>query len=161
MNANKDIITGSTVIGLGGLLLWACQGVKDFASVGVGAAFLPQIAAWLFIFLGATMLIVALRTSPTKPKSTSTQASETAIPFGGVRAVLVTFLLMCIYIGLMDKLGFILTSIAYIFAQTLILTKGAPRSYLLFGLLALLTSVGSYYLFVNVFQVMIPSGILG
>jgi len=161
MNASKDVITGSCVVALGGLLLWACQGVKDFAAVGVGSAFLPKIAAWLFIFLGAVMLIVALRTVPAKPKQKSGSSSEITGVMGGAGAVLMSFVLMCLFIGLMEKLGFILTAMAYIFAQTLLLTKGAPRQYLLFGLLALLTSVGTYYLFVKVFQVMIPAGILG
>lgn len=161
MNANKDVITGSCVIALGALLLWASLGVKDFAAVGVGAAFLPKIAAWLFIFLGAVMLIVGLRTAPTKPKPKSAPSSDTTAVKGGAGAVLMSFVLMCLFIGLMEKLGFILTAMAYIFAQTLLLTKGAPRKYLQFGLLALLTSVGTYYLFVKVFQVMIPAGILG
>ena len=161
MNASKDVITGSSVIGLGGVLLWACQGVKDFAAVGVGAAFLPTIAAWLFIVLGAVMLIVALRTAPPKSRSGLENPAPAATAFGGVSAVLLTFVLMCLYVGLMDMVGFILSSIAYIFLQTLILTKGAPRQFLLFGILAVTTSAATYYLFVKVFQVMIPAGMLG
>lgn len=164
MNQSKDVLTGSVIVTLGLLLFVATLGVKDFAAVGVGATFLPRIAAGLFVFLGAVMLIAALRSTPTKPgrtRSTTETTEKPAKVFGGIGAVLLSFVLMSLYVGLMDKLGFILTSTAYIFVQTLILTKGAPRQYLRFGLLALLTSVGVYYLFVKAFQVMIPAGILG
>ncbi len=165
MKLSKDVLTGSVVIVLSLLLFAATLGVKDFAATGVGAAFLPRIAAGLFAFLGVVMVAGGLykpsgNAKPARPEPPQSDKSAT-VPFGGAASVLLSFGLMCAYVGLLDSLGFILTSIVYIFAQTLILTKGAPRHYLLFGVLALFTSVGAYYLFVRVFQVMIPAGILG
>ena len=159
MNQSKDVITGSVVIALGILLFIATLGVKDFAAVGVGATFLPRISAGLFTFLGAVMVIGNVHISTKKKPASSPQAAPSHT--GNMTAVFLSFVLMCAYVGLLNKLGFILTTSVYIFAQTLILTKGSARHYLQFAGLALLTASSTYFLFVRVFQVMVPAGILG
>ena len=80
---------------------------------------------------------------------------------GGWGAVLISVVLMCAYVGFLESLGFILASTIYAFCQMLILAKNVKWNYLLFGAIALISSAVAYLLFVRVFQVMLPAGILG
>ena len=63
--------------------------------------------------------------------------------------------------ALLQPVGFIVCSSLYVFFQILILSKGMKRNYPAFAVVSIAASVSAYFLFVRVFQVMIPAGILG
>lgn len=160
----RDLITGSATLGCSALLFWASNDVKDFASIGVGAAFLPRLTAILFLIVGAIIVFQGLhpKTSPKTAKAeTQPEQTEQPVVFGGISAVALSIALMLIYVLLLDYLGFLLASALYVFLQILVLNKNAPRHYLKFALAALIPAVLAYVLFVNVFQISLPVGLLG
>ncbi|WP_029914594.1 tripartite tricarboxylate transporter TctB family protein [Pelobacter seleniigenes] len=152
--------TGIGTILLAVLLYTASFNIQEFIATRVGASFLPRVAAVLFAILGILLIVGSFRCAPTDPivKEESQEPTETT--FGGLPAVLLSAFLMCAYVGLMSRLGFIITSAVYIFFQILVLAKGAKRQYLLFVVISLITPILVYMLFVHVFKVMIPAGIL-
>ena len=79
----------------------------------------------------------------------------------GLPAVAASVISMVIYMALLDPLGFLPASALYGFAQMLILAKDAKRAYLKFALIAALPAACFYYLFVNLFDISLPAGILG
>ena len=159
MAKNKDVVTGLIAIGLAIFLFVISGNVRDFAAVGVGAGFLPRVAAVLMGILGVALTIEswrqgASRSLQKKPAPASRETTSDVVEvFGGWVAVVLSAGLMCAYVGLLEYLGFILTSTLYAFCQILILAKNAKRNYLLFGGISLATSVIAYFLFVRVFQV--------
>ncbi|MFA6505014.1 MAG: tripartite tricarboxylate transporter TctB family protein [Treponemataceae bacterium] len=166
MSRNKDILTGSVSIALGLILFFLSFQVKDFASVSVGPEFLPRIAAVLFVVLGGVLSYQGLkatrlaRTTVAASPVVKKDAAE-AKYHGGMLPVAYSLLVMGVYIALLKPVGFIITSALFIFFQIIILSKGLKRNYFLFVVVSALSSVIAYYLFVRVFQVMIPAGILG
>lgn len=167
MIINKDILTGLFTVGLGIAMFVASYGVKDFAATGVGAGFMPRISAIFLVLLGGILLVETWRSIS---RSSATQhiidTSTNKITdekryFGGLAAVLLSCCLMGAFVGLLGKLGFILTSSAYIFFQILILAKGIKKNYVLFGAIAIIASLIVNYTFVYIFHVTLPQGILG
>lgn len=155
----RDMVTGGCVIGLGvGLYLLGGE-VRDFARTGIGAGFLPRVAAVLLVMLGGVLLANGWRRPVTA--GAEDPAPESTPVWGGWSAVLASAGLMVAYVASLDGLGFIIGSALYVFLQTLILCKNARRRYLCFGLVSVLVPVGAYWLFVRVFEVMIPAGLLG
>ncbi|MFQ3621011.1 MAG: tripartite tricarboxylate transporter TctB family protein, partial [Spirochaetales bacterium] len=76
------------------------------------------------------------------------------------KRVQLTFLLILLYLILLEPIGFLITTTLYLFFQFWVLSKGKPKLPL-YGIIAILTSLGVYYLFVRVFILFLPPGILG
>ncbi len=157
--------TGLGVILLAIFLYSASFDIREFITTRVGASFLPRLTAVLFAILGAILVLGSFRCA--RPVETVEQESEVNATakepqvFGGLPAVGLSVLLMSLYVGLINSVGFIVTSAVYIFLQILVLSKDAKRNYLLFVLVSIIIPVVVYLLFVKIFKVMIPAGILG
>jgi putative tricarboxylic transport membrane protein len=160
----KDAVTGSVVAALGVALFILSFSVKDFASVSVGSEFLPRVAGVLFVVLGAILIsqaVGAARAVPeAKPADPNTGKMGTGEE-GGAKPVLLSVLVLCAYVAILQPVGFLISSALFIFLQIIVLSRGLKRNYLLFGVVSIVSSAVAYYLFVRVFQVMIPAGILG
>lgn len=165
MVQNTNFWTGIGVLTLAVFLYAASFDIKEFVITRVGASFLPRLTAALFAILGGILVIGSFRCaslveSVSKPHDQKQTGSKKQV-FGGLPAVVLSILLMCIYVSLINSIGFILTSAGYIFLQILILSKDAKRNYLMFALVSVVIPIAVYFLFVKVFKVMIPTGILG
>jgi hypothetical protein len=159
-----DVRMGALVVIAGVGLFLASNDVKDFSMGSVDAAFMPRIAAVLFILLGSVLLIRGWRqwqAAEQVPAVDPEPRLDEHGGWGGWSAVLCSALLMLGYVGLLEYLGFILASSAYVFLQIQILRKTAPPRHLLFALVAVTVPTGAYLLFVHAFQVMVPAGVLG
>ncbi len=135
--------------------------VQDFmlSSNGVGAAFMPRIAATILLLLGLVTFSAAWRLEPAKTKKPT--HLEEAKSKGGQFYALISIALMMGYIALLSSLGFVITSAIYIFCQILILRKQSPKRWVTFLAVAIFLPITAYLLFVNVFEVMVPAGLLG
>ena len=71
--------------------------------------------------------------------------------------------LLIFYAILMEPLGFVISSIIYVFFQIWVLTpinKRDLKMKLMAGGLSVFFSIGLYYLFTKYFMVLLPAGIL-
>jgi putative tricarboxylic transport membrane protein len=150
----KTIGLGFFSITLGIAILIMSNGIRDFAAVGVGAKFFPRIAAVGFMILGA--LLVYQNRSAIFVRAVNQDAKK-AISF----APFVTLGLLILYLALIPLLGYIVASTLYIFCQIIVLNRGNKQRYVQYALISIVCSAIIYLLFVKVFTVMIPSGILG
>lgn len=159
-----DVRMGALVVLAGVGLLLISADVKDFSTGSVDAAFMPRIAAVLFILLGSVLLVSGWRqwhAAERVPAADPKPRLDGHGGWGSWSAVLGSALLMAGYVGLLEYLGFILASSAYVFLQIQILRKTAPPRHLLFALVAVTVPTCAYLLFVHAFQVMVPAGVLG
>lgn len=158
---SPDLITGAVFLGISILLFWASQHIREFAAIGVGSAFVPRLTAGLLMVVAVALLVDGWRqTIRPRPRSKSA-APPSAAMFAGLPAVAASVVIMGLYLALLERLGFLPASALYGFMQMLILAKDAKRAYLKFALVALLPAACFYYLFVNVFDISLPAGILG
>ncbi len=71
-------------------------------------------------------------------------------------------LLLVGYVAAISFLGYIISSVIYIYFQILILNRRKPMHHLRYVIIAVISSATSYFLFVRIFGgVMIPAGLLG
>ena len=77
------------------------------------------------------------------------------------REVILSFVALGIYVFIMKDVGFLISTAAYIYAETLILTPKAKRNYILSLIVAIAFAVGIDFVFVKFLNVLLPTGIFG
>lgn len=139
--------------------------IKHLVVARIGSAFVPQLAAALLGVLSIVLILQSVHRAPkgsiaetTKTASLTEQETETAS--NRKKRVRLTFLLILFYLIFLEPVGFLITTALYLFFQFWVLSRRKPNLPL-YGIIAVFTSVIIYYLFVKVFVLFLPAGILG
>ncbi len=151
-----DLVSGIFLLALAALLYAGSTRVQSIAVTTFGAGFFPAIVAGLLAVVSVPIIIAGLRKA--RGGAAADKAPEEKPRTWGVLA---TFGIMILYAALLPKVGFIIMTVLYLFAQMLILAPKSKHNYALVGVISVVSSVVIYYTFVKVFQLMLPAGILG
>jgi putative tricarboxylic transport membrane protein len=124
--------------------------LKASALVPIGPGFYPRIVLGLTALLAAALLWSDLRS-----KAEKAAPAETA----NYRAVVLHFAVFAAYVVLLPGLGFRLATFAYVAVANAFMAPPAKASqWLRVGLLALGTSLLTYYVFEHYLTVLLPRG---
>lgn len=77
------------------------------------------------------------------------------------REVVLTFVFLGIYVVAMKGIGFLITTIAFLFGEILLLTPKKDRNYILTFIVALVFACAIDLVFVRFLNVLLPAGIYG
>jgi hypothetical protein len=157
----RDMAAGGVVVCFAVLLFAASFSVRDFTASSIGADFLPRLMAVILVALGLVLVYENLRANAAVAPGRGGADSGKPFPVSGSLLVVVNILLFCLYLFFLEDIGFLICTALYLFAQMWLLTAPVRRRPLLFAVVSVFTSAVSYYLFVLVFQVILPAGILG
>jgi len=138
----------------GGFMLYASMGVKTVMSNDVGSGYVPRFIAILIIITAAGKLILTLLVKNPSSRKKETSNSD---PLGGFG----TIGLMLLYMLTFNSVGFILSTVCYLFAQMLLLSDSTNRKPILFAALSIAVPVAVYALFVYAISMPLPVGIFG
>lgn len=152
----KDLISGGVLLSLAVLMFWAASKIPRVLALGIDSGFVPRFLA---ICLAGTCAPIVYR--GVRELSQRRSSSRPDVQRGGGLFILATFLLVALYIGLLEKIGFLLMTSVYLVGQFSILAGRGHRRPVIFVVAAILVSVAIYYTFVKVFNLMLPAGILG
>lgn len=158
----RDAIFGGVTILLGVALFLMSFGIKSVALNLIKADFFPRLIAALLVFLGVILLLTGLKAA----KEYQTVEEESELPFwknDGTISMLETLVLIGVYVLLMKPLGFVIATFIYLVVQMYVLTpkeKRTRKNVVLFVVISLIASLAIYLLFVRVFYLMLPAGIL-
>lgn len=158
MTLNRDFITGAVVLCLGIVLFCLTYSINELTVSGVGAEFMPRLVAVMFGILGIIMMGLGMGKS--KTGAAGAEKKDDRAP-NGYRLVTLNILLFFLYLYALEDVGFLLTTPVYLFLQMWLLSAPDEVRFGRFAVVSILTSVGSYYLFLKAFQVILPAGILG
>lgn len=153
-------------LGIGFLLfsvgVWiASLSIKHLVVARIGSAFVPQLAASLLGLLSIILIIQSVLHAPEGPSKVETFTEQEAEAASKrKKRVRLTFVLILVYLILLEPVGFLITSSLYLFFQFWVLSRRKPNLPL-FGIIAVSGSIIIYYLFVKVFALFLPAGILG
>lgn len=155
----KTVGLGVFSILFGIFILILSRGIRDFAAVGVGAKFFPRIAGLGFIVLGSIFLFgqIQLHLQQRGQANTGSKAVFTWT----INPAVFSMILLVLYVAAISTLGYIISSVIYIYLQIIILNRGKKIHHLRYAVTAVVSSLASYFLFVRIFGVMIPAGLLG
>ncbi len=149
---------------------------SPFGKQGLDSKSIPLIIGWGMLILSILLLIITfLRYQKEKdqtiqsnaPKSVNSSPKETpsakqADNHTAIR-LLASLILLCLYILAYQPLGFILSSIAYLIAQSLLITPADKRKkWTLFIILfSIFFTLLVYIIFSKYLTLFLPSGLLG
>ncbi len=75
------------------------------------------------------------------------------------RKNLITMGLIAVYAVCMKSVGFIISTFVYMMLQMMVLKEGKKNWVLMIGA-SLIMSIGIYFIFVNLFDILLPAGVL-
>lgn len=165
MKKYKDLYTGLIVFFLSLFYLVNVSTIKVFTGAGataINARTVPAIEGGLLMFLSLALIVrfwVRMRRGEiAKDEGKAAEAAETS--FRVRMAVPLTLLLLLLYVLAIGKLGFVITSMAYLFLQVLILSPEGKLNYIAATIIAVVCPIVIYLLFVYLLNVPLPSGIM-
>lgn len=160
----SDLITGLVGAIFSILYLIEVSSIKIFGgagTAGVNAQTVPHI--WGGSLLALSLILIARSIYKFKTQKKTMPSPGIVRIIKEHREVVYTFLLLIGYAALMKPVGFILSSMVYVFLQIQVLTpieKRCRRVKIMAAGLALFFSLSLYFVFTKYLMVMLPPGIL-
>ena len=134
-------------------------------SIAIGPDFMPKLLGVLFVVLGASMLPAALRAQKEKGVVAESSEVSSSKPLTKKEIALkymhyIVWVWTLLYALSMKKVGFLFSSIIYLFVAMILLTiREKKRNWLVIVLVSLIVPTFVYRLFRQQFFLMLPVGI--
>jgi putative tricarboxylic transport membrane protein len=167
MRINKDLFASVFLAVFSIVMYLASNSIKKLTVSKIGADFAPKLVAITIFILSIFYLINSIK----QLKKTNSEISlekDPAVDDGkgekkkiSPLAVLATIGLLVLYIILLPMIGFLITTVIYLFIQMYLLADRSERKIPVFLFTSLVTSISVYFIFKSVFHLMLPAGILG
>ena len=150
-----DLASGVFLFLISIVLYVGAMNVKTLEVSTFGSGFFPKIVAILLALTSLPIILGGIKQAKTDGEEVRAAGNPRW------KAVVATFVLMMAYAALLPYIGFIITTAVYLFLQINILSEDRHRRQILFAVISLVSAVVIFYLFVKVFNLMLPAGILG
>ncbi|MBC3382944.1 tripartite tricarboxylate transporter TctB family protein [Pseudomonas sp. SWRI12] len=149
----NELIAGLAMLGAGIAYLVLTMNLPRRGTID--AAFVPWVLAVALCLLGALQLWV-WRKLP--DKSAEPVEKPEAIDYP---TVIKSMALVLLYTALMEPLGFVITTVLYLYAQFIVLTPADEKvKHLRYALIAVVSAVLIFYIFRHGFDLLLPVGLL-
>lgn len=138
------------IVGIG--LMISANHIDPGSSIGLGGDFMPKVCTKIWVLVSIGLLLWKKMTPDDHEKGITAD----------VKGFFATLVLLVAYVLSLDILGFVLSSALYMFIQMWLFTPKSLRSkkrYMLFAVLSIFIPIGINILFVEVFSLLLPSGI--
>ncbi len=158
-----DLASGIFLFMFSIALFIGAQNVKTLAVSSIGSGFFPSVVAVLLAATSIPIILGGIKEARKKSEPARKQEGEREKEKTRPRtwAVLATFAVMTAYAAVMPIAGFMISTAVYLFLQMNIMAVKERRRQGIFACTSVITAVAVYYLFVKVFHLMLPAGILG
>lgn len=149
MKLSKDGWTGLVVLAASLALLGLTLGLRENPLVPIGPGFYPRIVLGLTAALAVALVIFDL----------AKQGRASAAGEANHALVLVVFVIVGLYVGLLPFLGFRLSTLLFVPALQVALEFPKDRKgWITVAMTAVATTVVAYFLFERYLQVLLPRG---
>ena len=153
-NKQRNLLTSVLFLIFGVFMFIQSQGVKHKIASDVGSGYVPAFIAGCLIVVSAAKLIITLtRHDPDADKKQKSDSSTV----GGV----VTILIILVYMLAFEKVGFIVSSILFLFALMNWFANSKNRNLPLFAVISVIMPIAVSALFNYVIKMPLPKGIIG
>lgn len=137
------------------ILFFSATRIPVSGALGAGADFLPKVGSVLLFCCACSFLVQFVRT----PKEEGEAAAKALDRTPAVRFFLALGLL-ALYVAGLQKIGFILMTIFYVFCQSLLMVPKEKRSCLVSAVLAVVVALLVNGIFAFVLKLRLPAGLL-
>lgn len=168
----KNIISSIGFLALGAFFYMQSTGIKIIMKKDLGSGFFPKVIGVSMVVMALVELFLTVSNKKNEEVNGSLErieekaeqkepAAEAAAEADTDRkGLILTIVAMCCYAVLFDGLGFILSTILYLFAQITILSTEKNRNYPLFVGISVAASFIIYGIFVYLIGMPLPTGLL-
>ena len=163
MKKYSDIISGAVLFVLAAVYYAMATQIKQYNSGLPGiitSDFIPKVYGIAVMVLSAILIFRGIRDLK---KARAQEAGETS-RFPVDPAIILVFLLLVIYVALLDTVGFTIMSTLFVLGLSYILLpkeKRTPKTCVAVFVVALVFSVAITLIFVKGFSLTLPMGVLG
>lgn len=154
-----DLVAGILFLVLSIVLFLAANALPPSLMGGLGSDFMPKVLAIVTCVLSFFQIRAGFRTMRTCQADTEEDDDKPEY-----LRVLATIAAFTAYVFVIEPVGFLVSSIVYLFLQMVILApaeKRRPKGIVLFAVIAVVVCVAVYFIFRFGLNVMLPAGILG
>lgn len=153
-NKVRDLLCSVIMLAFGVFMFVNAMSIPHKIPSDVGSGYVPKFIAICIVVVAAAKLILTL--TKKDPKANQKIVTEND-NFGGFA----TIGLMVAYMLIFQPVGFVCSSIIYLFAQIMLLSNKENRNPLLFAIISIALPVAIDALFVFVIKMPLPKGIIG
>ena len=153
-NKQRNLLTYVLFLIFGVFMFIQSQGVKHKIASDVGSGYVPAFIAGCLIVVSVSKLIITLTRKD--PADNVVKKSDSSTK-GGI----VTILIMLAYMLAFEPVGFIVSSILFLFALMNWFANNENRNIPLFGVISVVFPVAVSALFTFVIKMPLPKGIIG
>ena len=152
---SRDSISGLICLAISLAMLVMTLGLPPAAMVPIGPAFYPRVVLSLTAILSVILLVMDVRAA----RAGTGVAAAHSGPAPNYRLVLATFVLFGLYIALMPKVGFRISTFLFVLAlQVTLEWPKTPMRWLLAVAVAIGTAAVCHFMFEDYLQVLLPRG---
>lgn len=153
MKKYADVITGAIglVIGIAVLVMSIQIGISE--GQAIGADFLPKIVSVMMIILSAALVWEGIKNA----RNYEEEHLDYKKNYLGVLIMIVAGIL---YAELLKPVGFIITSLVFLFLALCLISKKEETNYIKFAIITVVMVLLIYFVFTKGFGIRLPKGIL-
>lgn len=153
-NKVRDLLCSVIMLAFGIFMLVEAMNIPHKIKSDVGSGYVPKFLAGCIIVVAVAKLIITLTRKNPNDNKKPVSDSDALGGFG-------TIALMVVYMLIFQPVGFVCSSIAYLFAQIMLFSNKENRNPLLFAIIAVVAPLAIDALFVFVIKMPLPKGIFG
>lgn len=154
----KEVVSSGVISAFGFVYLIMSFSVRQYGDAVLDSRSLPKVLGALLLVFGLIRLFASIKILM---KANSDEPATEPEEAGSRIHVILTLALMLAYALTMKTLGFLISTTVYMFFQSIILFPKRKMNYLITIAVSLIFSVSVYLVFVRVFSLVLPQGILG
>jgi putative tricarboxylic transport membrane protein len=156
----KELLVGALMLGAGLFYLFLTINLprKGF----IDASTVPYVLSVGLCLLGALQLLTATKaTQPSADADADADADSSASTPPDYPTVFKTLGLIAIYVALLQKVGFPIMTVLYLYAQFMVITPREQKiNHIAYIVIAVVTSALIFFTFRQGFDLMLPTGFL-
>lgn len=154
LTKHRDLAAGIFLLLMGVVMQIASWGIPRGAEMNIGADLMPKVISGLLVLFGLGVVIQGMVFAGAERAAGQKRK-------GSGLAVLLSLVFLGVYIGLLSRVGFIIMTMLYLYAQTTLYAPKEKRNHLLFAAVSVLATILVYLVFAKGFKLMLPAGVLG
>ena len=150
----KEFMLGIGITLLAIVYGYAATQIQTRIQTAIGPNYVPYGLTALCLILGIAQMIVGWNKA--KAYDQEEHPAEEKDP----KAVLLVFISLALYVAVLKTIGFLICTTVLCFVLEILLCPKAKRNYVLFAIVAVVSTVLIYFIFRSGLSLMLPAGIL-
>jgi putative tricarboxylic transport membrane protein len=156
MKRYADIVSGSFLVLVSIIFFFETKNMRALKIMQFGPRVMPRLLTITLFIVGIAIAVTGIMRLQRNSVVVRNKGEQVSLI--DYKKVIATMVLITFYVFGLQRLGFVLVTIVYLFCQFLVLGGVAKRRLLIYGLLSFGIAFGIYYLFYFAFNVLLPPG---